>query len=286
MAWFIAGQHPVLWYTRQGPTLAPAVLLLHGFAGSHHSWDAIRSRLAPAWHVIVPDLAGHGRTGLAAGPDHLALPQAADDLAALMAAGDHSRYVVIGYSLGARLALHLALRHGPQVSALVLESGSPGLADDDARRTRRDRDNLLARQIESRGMTWFASYWDKLPLFASRQGLPEPIRRREETIRRFHSPSALAASLRYAGTGAQRSLWEDLGQLTMPVLILTGQLDRKFCEIGRLMTANIPGALHQVVAGSGHSVHLENPAGFIQAVVPFITSDKPTKEVTHVKSAD
>jgi len=177
------------------------------------------------------------------------LPQCADDIAGAMQPG-----ILIGYSMGARMALHVALQQPKMVSQLVLISGTPGLKTEPERKSRRQSDNELADRIEKVGTPAFIDEWLALPIFS---GLTKETNQR--TDRLHNSPKGLADSLRNAGTGTQDSQWEHLHRLTMPVHLIVGQTDAKFTSIANEMTSLLQSCEMRVVPNVGHTVHLEDP---------------------------
>jgi 2-succinyl-6-hydroxy-2,4-cyclohexadiene-1-carboxylate synthase len=162
--------------------------------------------------------------------------------------------ILIGYSMGARMALHIALEHPSRVTALILISGTPGLRTETERTIRHDSDNELADHIERVGTETFIDEWLALPMFS---GLNSATNGRSERL--GNTANGLADSLRYAGTGTQLSLWNNITQLEMPVHLITGQHDEKFTDIARQMNEIIPSSTFNVVPAVGHTVHLENP---------------------------
>jgi 2-succinyl-6-hydroxy-2,4-cyclohexadiene-1-carboxylate synthase len=178
--------------------------------------------------------------------------------------------------MGARYCLHAALSHPERVSALVLLSGTAGLEDPLERRARRVADDRLADELApATGATPTASVenflrrWLAQPMFA---GLDEGAAAFAERAR--NSPAGLASSLRRAGTGTQRPLWDRLGELEMPVLAITGELDEKFTVLARRMEQLIgANASTAVVAGAGHAPHLERPAEVARLVRSFAAAE-------------
>jgi 2-succinyl-6-hydroxy-2,4-cyclohexadiene-1-carboxylate synthase len=191
------------------------------------------------------DAPGHGNNTNGA----RTLPQCADSIAASMTAG-----ILVGYSMGARMALHVALQHPEMVTQLVLISGTPGLKTEPERTARQKSDNELAERIETIGLSAFLDEWLALPIFS---GLSAETNQRSDRLR--NTTQGLADSLRFAGTGTQESQWSNLSQLSMPVHLLVGELDEKFTSIAREMKPLISTSELTVVENAGHTVHLENP---------------------------
>ena len=191
------------------------------------------------------DAPGHG-TNL---DGERSLPQCADDIAAVVQPG-----ILVGYSMGARMALHVALQHPKMVSQLVLISGTPGLSTEAERTARRNSDNDLADRIEQIGTSAFIDEWLALPIFA---GLTDSTNQKDSRLR--NSAKGLADSLRFAGTGTQESQWSHLHKLSMPVHLIVGETDAKFTAIANDMQPLLQSGHVTVVPKVGHTVHLENP---------------------------
>jgi 2-succinyl-6-hydroxy-2,4-cyclohexadiene-1-carboxylate synthase len=178
----------------------------------------------------------------------------------------------MGYSMGARLALFLAVRHPERVHRLVLESGSPGLATEEERGARRASDGALADELEREGIEAFVAGWETLPLFEGfRKRLSAEERAAVRERRLANDPGLLAATLRGLGTGSLPSLWDDLTSLPHPVLLVAGEEDGRFVEIARAMAGRLGDATLRVVPEAGHTVHLEQPASWLVAVREFLT---------------
>ncbi|MED4974325.1 alpha/beta hydrolase, partial [Geobacillus thermoleovorans] len=154
---------------------------------------------------------------------------------------------------------------------LVLESSSPGLETEEERRARREADEALARKIETEGVRAFVDDWEKIPLFATQQTLPDPVRAAIRRERLRHTATGLANSLRGMGTGVQPSFWERLGELAMPVLLVCGERDEKFCRIAAQMHERLPNSELICVKGAGHAIHVEQPGIFAKIVSEFMT---------------
>ncbi len=254
----------------------PPLLLLHGFTGSSQTWDPFLARFAARFRVLAVDLPGHGRTDAPRDPERYAAERLVADLVALLDALDAPRARVLGYSLGGRLALHLAVTAPERVAALVLESASPGIAEPDQRATRVREDEALANDLEHNGIQAFVDRWERLPLWASQARLPAAERARLRAQRLAQRPEGLANSLRGFGAGRPRPLHSELGRLTMPVLVLAGADDERYVTVGRAMAAGIPNARFDIVPEAGHAVHLEQPGRFAKLALDFLTSEIQT----------
>ncbi len=247
------------------------LLLLHGFTGSAQSWAPHVSFFAQRYRVITLDLPGHGRTDAPADPLHYRMEACAEDILALLETLTPEPAHLLGYSMGGRLALYLALTAPQRFRSLILESASPGLATAAERHQRREHDNALADRIEQQGIAWFVDFWEQRPLFHSHQQLPPAMRAALRRQRLQNNPRGLANSLRGMGTGVQPSLWDRLNTLTLPVLLLAGALDPKFVAINEQMAALLPAAHLQVIPQTGHTIHLEQPAAFRKAVAAWLS---------------
>jgi 2-succinyl-6-hydroxy-2,4-cyclohexadiene-1-carboxylate synthase len=248
----------------------PAVLLLHGFTGSAGTWAPLARSLAAGYATIAPSLPGHGRSDAPRDPARYDVASCVGDLLALLDARGIERAAVVGYSMGGRVALHLARAAPERVRALVLESASPGIADEAERAARRRSDEALAGSIEREGIAAFVARWERLPLFASQASLPAAVREALRARRLASDPAGLANSLRGIGAGAVAPLWAWLGEVAAPTLVVAGALDQKYRTIGAAMASAIPGARLAVVEGAGHAVHLERPEEHTRLVRAFL----------------
>lgn len=243
------------------------LLLLHGFTGSTRNWQRVLPALTARYRVIMVDILGHGQTAVPTDPTRYTMPNVAADLIALL---DHLEITgchLLGYSMGGRLSLYLAVHYPNRWHSLILESSSPGLETAVERQERVTRDNALADRIERKGIVAFVDFWEGLGLFASQKRLETAVRQTLRQQRLQNNPKGLANSLRGMGTGQQPSLWPYLATIKMPVLLLVGSLDSKFVAINQKMQPLLPQAQLQIIPDVGHTIHLERPALFTTAVL-------------------
>ncbi|MEO6603357.1 MAG: alpha/beta fold hydrolase, partial [Polyangiaceae bacterium] len=204
------------------------ILALHGFTGSPHSWSFLGDS---AVHVVAPALVGHA--GARDATQLEGFEDEVDRIARFVAAGEPVH--VVGYSLGARLALGLALRHPESVARLTLISGHPGLSSDVEQCARRAADLVWIELLISRGVRAFVDAWETQPLWATQTHLPDSARARRRAERLSHDALGLSRSLRVAGLGVMPNYGERLAELEMPVSVLAGELDLKFSALARSM---------------------------------------------------
>ena len=262
----------------------PPLLLLHGFTGSAATWTPH----APAWEgftTVAVDLLGHGDSDHPRDPGRYRMERCVDDLAALLEQLGIERAALLGYSMGGRIALRLALRSPGRISALVLESAAPGIEDVAERETRMRSDAALADAIERDGIAAFVDRWESQPLFSSQATLPEPVRSALRRQRLSNDPRGLANSLRGIGAGAEEPVFDRLSELRMPVLLITGALDEKYCSLARRTAAALRSTRHEVVADAGHAVHLEEPEAFAEAVRSFLSENLSMNDERSVRDA-
>jgi 2-succinyl-6-hydroxy-2,4-cyclohexadiene-1-carboxylate synthase len=226
-----------------------AAVLLHGFTNTGASWDPVVAALGESYRALAPDIRGHGSAGTAR---PVTLDAVLGDLARLAP----PRFTLAGYSMGGRIALHAALALPDRVQRLVLVGASPGLRDPAERAARRGQDERLAAEIEQRPIEEFAERWASTPVLA---GVPPEVARLAHADRLRNTPEGLAQALRGLGTGALPSLWDRLGELEVPVMLVVGERDEKFRAIAADMADRLSQASIVVAGGCGHAVHLEAP---------------------------
>ena len=252
------------------PAAEPAAILLHGFSGSSADWRELHPRLRGMGRAVVSvDLAGHGLTSAPSDLARYTMPETVRDLDAIASQVGAARADWVGYSMGGRVALHMALAYPSRVRSLVIESASAGIEDAQSRARRRHSDDALAERIEQRGIEWFADYWGTLPLFETQWELPPATLSALRQRRLENSTAGLALSLRGMGQGAHDYVGGRLREIQGDVLFLAGDRDLKYLEVARRAAAAVPGARCVIVPGAGHTVHLESPDAFADALATF-----------------
>ncbi|MFB6279168.1 MAG: 2-succinyl-6-hydroxy-2,4-cyclohexadiene-1-carboxylate synthase [Salinibacter sp.] len=249
-----------------GPSEAPTLCFLHGFMGASADWASVVEVLSDDVHCLTVDLPGHGRS-LDRADDAYSVAGATEAVVDVLDAEEIPACTLVGYSMGGRVALSLALRHPERVERLVLESASPGLRAEAERAERRAVDAARADRIET-DLDAFLADWYRQPLFASlarHELVDEMVRTRSENDSR-----ELARALRGMSPGRQASFWDRLDTLDGPTLILAGALDDKYVAITDEAATRIDPARRVVIPEAGHNVHAERPSAFLDALGSFL----------------
>lgn len=247
--------------------MSECVVMLHGFGGTARAFDSVAAALPRERYTpLALDLPGHGER---ADEREITYERC---VAAVLAAAP-AKFILCGYSMGARIALLAALAAPQRVSRLVLVSGTAGIEEAPRRQARIEADERLAAQIESEPLERFAQRWRAQPIFAE-----EPRRVRELALadHRRNNTAGLAAALRGIGQGAMAPLWDRLAELEMPVLVLAGERDLKYRQLGQRMAAALPDG-RLLVLGGGHGLLLESPEEVAEAIAgsPQVFQERP-----------
>lgn len=246
-----------------------ATVVLHGFTGSAAAMAPLTSRLPEP--VLALDLPGHGPPPTSYDPADYTMDAAVHGVLAGVAGQD--RFALVGYSMGGRVALHVALAHPDRIVALALIGARDGIDDSVKRAERIAADEALADRIESEGIEWFADLWADRPLFASQRHRLTASQQAELRSQRLAChPRGLALSLRGMGAGAVEPVGCRLGELPMPCALIAGAEDAKFVAIAHHMAAAIPHAVVHLIPDAGHAAHLEAPDATAAAVMRCVSS--------------
>ncbi|TMF29112.1 MAG: alpha/beta fold hydrolase [Chloroflexi bacterium] len=252
----------------------PPITLLHGFTQSGRSWREVISKMPAGWKWIVPDLRGHGETQTRQGSP-CSMDACMEDLLALWDDLGVERTHLAGYSMGGRLALHVAARRPDRVLSLLTIGAHAGL-EEDAREGRRRGDEGLAERMEKEGVEAFVDYWGALPLLAGleRRGPPYVAQVRAERLQ--NHVAGLACSLRDMGAGAMEPVWNELGQVTFPCTFVAGQQDHGYVASARRLAATVRNGKFEIVPRAGHAVHQERPDAFARLLASHLAAATAT----------
>ncbi len=238
---------------------------LHGFSLTGEQFAPIASRSV---QIHAPDLPGHGTTQI----DPVDVPTT------LCVLGDWLRSFdgpipLLGYSQGGRMALLVALEYPDLVDRLILVSTSPGISSEVEREARRNRDDILADRIETIGLDAFLDEWLEGSITGTSH-VGEEARRIDRGVRAENTPVGLASALRGFGQGSQPFVGDRLGELSMPVLTISGERDEKYTRLAAEIAASVPNGQHLSIPNAGHNVVLEAPDELANVVAKFLGSSK------------
>ncbi|CAN4125211.1 unnamed protein product [Withania somnifera] len=257
------------------------VVFLHGFLGTGEDWISIMKAISGSTRCIAVDLPGHGRSKLL-GQDNcleepgLSIMAFAKILQQLFDSLQCRKVVLVGYSMGARISLYMALRYNDKVVGAVIISGSPGLIDEEARKVRRAKDDFAACSLASYGLEPFLDAWYSGDLWDSLRTHPHFNKILASRLQHCDLKS-LGRVLSDLSVGRQPPLWEDLKSCRVPLQFIVGERDVKFKNIAQNMrnrvcqskeTMNAPEIVE--IPFCGHAAHIENPLPVISAISQFI----------------
>lgn len=264
------------------------IVLLHGFMQTGATWEPVAPRLALDHCLYALDLVGHGQTTISADPQAYTIPAQADAIAAFIegvvlpeaaAATPEGRMApkrahVLGYSMGGRIALDVALRHGDVVLSLILESAGIGAKDEAERAEYAERAAGWAQRLREEGIEAFVDYWQELPLFATQQRLSDEIKASVRAERLANDAEAMALSVENAGQQTMALADETMGALGLswtPMFYIAGTRDEKYLIIAERFVKE--GLDAKPVMG-GHNLHLEVPEMFVEALGPHFRNNE------------
>jgi 2-succinyl-6-hydroxy-2,4-cyclohexadiene-1-carboxylate synthase len=245
------------------------VVLLHGFTQGPRSWDALVAGLDPTYQIVRVTLPGHGPADGVSAHVRLRFEDAAGavaDAVASMAGPEPATW--FGYSLGGRLTLRAALDRPDLVDAMVLLGATAGIEDAQSRAARVEIDERLASGLERKGVDQFVDGWLAQQLFSGLSRADAGV-----AERKAGTVEGLASALRLLGTGVQQPVWDRLGEIKVPTLLMAGEYDTKFSSVAfRLATCIGDNAGISFVPGAGHAAHLERPASVAMILNRFLAA--------------
>ncbi|MEG4241679.1 2-succinyl-6-hydroxy-2,4-cyclohexadiene-1-carboxylate synthase [Microcoleus sp. MON2_D6] len=260
-------KHYQFHYSLTGNKNQPTILFLHGFTGSSQDFSSVIPLLFNSYCCLAVDLPGHGETRVSGDESCYNISNTAQALIQLLNDLQIDKCLLLGYSMGGRLALYMTLHFPERFEKVVLESASPGLKTEKERSHRRQADLHLAQKLENSNIKDFLFNWYDIPLFKSLKNSPNFDKLIESRL--ANNPLELAKSLRNMGTGNQPSLWEKLAQNQIPIILLAGEYDDKFININTEMASLCPAATLEIVPKAGHNIHFENIDKFGSVVRQF-----------------
>ena len=231
------------------------VLFIPGFMQRGDAWRPVAELLPERYPSALLDHREHSLEGRLAEIADAASPAGAEGA------------VLVGYSLGARLALRAVLRDPGRYTGLVTVGATAGLDDPSLRSSRAEADDRLASWMEAAPIEDVVAIWERQPLFADQsEGLIEEQR----PGRMSHDPAELAMLLRTAGQGVLEPVWHELLTLEVPVLAIAGARDEGYVAAARRIADVAPRGRAAIVEDAGHAVHLQRPQRVAELIAAFL----------------
>ncbi|XP_023642879.1 protein PHYLLO, chloroplastic isoform X2 [Capsella rubella] len=259
------------------------VLFLHGFLGTGEEWISIMKGISGYARCISVDIPGHGRSRVQSHASEglaptFSMEMTAEALYKLIEQITPGKVTIVGYSMGARIALYMALRFSNKIEGAVVVSGSPGLKDPVVRKVRRATDDSKARLMVEHGLEIFLKSWYSGGLWKSLRR--HPHFRKIVASRLLHDDViSVAKLLSDLSSGRQPSLWDELKDCDTNISLVFGENDVKFKQIATKMYREMSKSKKREnniiemveIPEAGHAVHLENPLRVILALRKFLT---------------
>ncbi len=254
------------------------IVFLHGFTGSADDWLFIFDKLSDKVFPLALDLPGHGKS-INLENEYYNIENFDEVIIETIKEFSFEKIILVGYSMGGRIAYQFAVKHPEILTGLIIESATPGLAEQEAREERFSSDFQLSEQIKQEGINSFIEYWFSLPIFNTLHTIPPKQLEKIKNHRKLNSPEELARALVGGSQGKVKHVWDKLSVLSdnnIPLLLIDGEADKKYRFLDTLVLKEINNAERKTVKRAGHNIHLEKPEEFIILVNSFI--DKVLKE--------
>ena len=254
------------------------IIFLHGFTGSVNDWNFVTEQLSENFSPIFIDLIGHGKSD---SPNNVEFYETKFQTEVIKYVLDYfelEKVILVGYSMGGRLALSFTIKYQESVDALILESTSFGIENEKERLERIKSDKKLAEQIENSSVKGFINKWIKAPLFDSLKnvGLEKFNTLKNDKIRN-NNLVGLKNSLLGFSTGKMENYFLKINNLKVKTLLIVGELDEKFVKINKKANSILANSELEIIKESGHNVHFEKPKEFLKFLNRFLLNMKGNK---------
>ena len=241
---------------------------MHGFLGSSSDWQSIVKELTSDFYCLAIDLPGHGLSEIDDSKDSYAIENTAMYIIEFLRDNKFEKCNFVGYSMGGRIAIYLAIHYPDYFNKIIIESAQPGIKDDIEREQRKKHDKNLAQKLISEPFQEFLEFWYNQLIFETLKNHKNFANLLQSRLK--NNPQKLAKSLQEIGTGIQPSLWKDLYKIENPCLLITGEFDTKYQKIFSKMHKEIYSSNFVVLKNSGHNTHFENSDEFVKVVKKFL----------------
>lgn len=247
-----------------------SVFFLHGFTGSAKDWMSIVPSLNKKFNYYLVDLIGHGKSDSPNEKYYYFIDSIINQLKEIILSLSNSKIVLAGYSMGGRIALNFALQNSVLLKGLILESCTWGISDEHLKKERILQDEKLADFIDNNPIDKFIDYWMNIDLFNTQRRFSSEILGQIRERKLENKKIGLANTLRCSGTGIMKPLYNNIKNIPVKTLLISGELDSKFTDINSEMVILFTIAEHKIIKNAGHNTHLEEPHRFVEAINKFL----------------
>ena len=259
-----------LYYTTEGSGIP--LILIHGFTGSHKSFDKLSNFLKQYFKIIKLDMIGHGLS-MDYDVSSYSFSESINYIEKIIEELNLKKVNILGYSLGGRLAMQFAIKNQHQVNKMILCSSSFGIEKKSERISRIRSDEKIIELLINENLEKFVNFWQNIPLWESEKKLPVEIKSKHRRIRLEQKNEGLLLNLRYQGQGVQKYLGKSLKNIKLKTLIMYGGKDLKYKVISKKMIELIENSELCEVPNSGHNIVLEHPIYISQKIKSFILGE-------------
>jgi len=247
-----------------------SVFFLHGFTGCAIDWVPVVSSLNKKFNYYLIDLVGHGKSDSPTEKHYYSIDSIVNQLKKIILGISNSKIVLAGYSMGGRIALNFALQNLSMLKGLIIESSTWGISRENLRKERILQDEKLAEFIENNPIDKFIDYWMNIDLLNTQRRFSNERLNQIREHKLENNKTGLANTLRCSGTGSMKPLYNNLKDIPVKTLLISGELDTKFTDINAEMVKLFPNAEHRIIKNAGHNTHLEEPHRFITEINNFL----------------
>ena len=247
-----------------------SVFFLHGFTGCAIDWIPIIPSLNKKYNYFLVDLIGHGKSDSPQKSDYYYIGSIINQLEKIILALTNNKIVLVGYSMGGRIALNFSLKNSSLLKGLILESSTWGINEEKLRKERVLQDEKLADFIDNNPIEKFIDYWMNIDLFNTQRRFSNERLSQIRERKLENNRTGLANTLRCSGTGNMDPLHKNIKDIQLKTLLITGELDSKFTDINIEMANLFNNAEHKIIKNAGHNTHLEEPLKFIEELNKYL----------------
>lgn len=248
-----------------------SVFFVHGFTGCATDWVPVVSLLNKKYNYYLVDLVGHGKSDSPKEKHYYTIDSIVNQLKEIVLTLTNNKIVLAGYSMGGRIALNFALQNASMLRGLILESSTYGIIEEELRKERVLQDEKLADFIDNNPIDKFIDYWMNIDLFNTQRRFSNERLSRIREQKLENNKTGLSNTLRYSGTGIMKSLCNNLKDIPVKTMLISGELDTKFTDINAEMVKLFSYAEHCIIKNAGHNTHLEEPHRFIEVINKFLS---------------